>query len=76
MPKLLRHILGWLCLVVGIAGLFLPILQGWLFLALGALLLAPDIPLFKRLLDWIEQKFPSLKKPLRRWKARLTGGKS
>lgn len=76
MSKLLRHILGWSCLVLGIAGLVLPILQGWLFLALGALLLAPDIPIFKRMLDWIERKFPFLKKPLRRWRSRLTGEKS
>lgn len=33
--KILRPVLGWLCIVLGIAGLVLPILQGTLLLALG-----------------------------------------
>ena len=66
-----RHTLGWGLLVLGIAGLVLPILQGWLFIALAALLLAPDVPIFARLLNWIEHRFPALRHPIRRVRARL-----
>lgn len=52
--------LGILSLSVGLAGLFLPILQGWLFLGIGALLLSPEIPIFERLLRYIEGKYPSI----------------
>jgi uncharacterized membrane protein YbaN (DUF454 family) len=66
-----RHIVGWTLLVLGVAGLLLPVLQGWLFIALAALLLAPDVPLFGRLLDWIEKRFPALRRPIHRARARL-----
>lgn len=71
MGSILRHLLGWLLLVVGVAGLVLPILQGWLFIALGALLLAPDVPFFARLSAWIERRVPALAAPLRRWRRKL-----
>jgi uncharacterized membrane protein YbaN (DUF454 family) len=69
--RLVRHTLGWGLLVLGIAGLVLPILQGWLFIALAALLLAPDVPVFARLLHWIEKRFPVLRHPLQRVRARF-----
>jgi uncharacterized membrane protein YbaN (DUF454 family) len=69
--RVIRHVLGWGLLVVGIAGLVLPVLQGWLFIALAALLLAPDVPLFARLLGWIENRFPALRHPIQRVRARL-----
>jgi uncharacterized protein len=68
-----RHVLGWLFIVLGILGLFLPILQGILFLCIGVLLLADDIPLFKRLIDKVESKWPRTRGPLetaRRWMGR------
>jgi uncharacterized protein len=71
MRGILRHLLGWLSLVLGIVGLALPILQGWLLIAIGALLLAPDVPFFARLAAWIERRAPVLREPLRRWRERL-----
>lgn len=65
---------GWLLLVVGIAGLVLPILQGWLLIALGALLLSPDVPLFARLACWVEERFPRLRSVLRRFRSRVGDG--
>jgi len=65
-----RHILGWLFIVLGILGLFLPILQGILFLCIGVLLLADDIPPFKRLIHKVESRWPRTRGPLetaRRW---------
>ena len=69
--SVVRHALGWSLLILGIAGLVLPVLQGWLFIALAALLLAPDIPIFARLLNWIEARFPSLRHPIQRLRVRL-----
>lgn len=62
MKGFFRHVAGWGCLVLGVAGLFLPILQGWLLIGLGALLLSPDVPVFRRLVAWIERRSPTLKR--------------
>jgi uncharacterized membrane protein YbaN (DUF454 family) len=66
-----RHILGWGLLALGIAGLVLPVLQGWLFIALGAILLAPDVPFFARVLARIEERFPALRHPIRKLRAKF-----
>ena len=58
MKHLLRLIFGWFFLVLGVLGLFLPLLQGILFLAIGFLLLAPNVPVFRRVLRWIQRKYP------------------
>ncbi|MEW6336632.1 MAG: hypothetical protein ACOY3Y_16640 [Acidobacteriota bacterium] len=61
MRGVLRHVAGWGLLCLGVAGLFLPILQGWLLIALGALLLAPDVPLFARIVCWVEDRHPRVR---------------
>ncbi len=66
-----RFIFGWLFIILGILGLFLPILQGLLFLAIGIALLAKDIPLFSRLRDAIYRRFPKTKQLVRRFGARI-----
>ena len=73
MWRLVRISLGTILILLGIPGLVLPILQGWLFLALGALLLSVDIPLFDRLVRWIEKKVPPVKKPVERLRNFLKG---
>lgn len=74
MRRVLRHVAGWGFLMLGIAGLVLPVLQGWLFIAVGAVLLAPDVPLFARLICWIEGRFPRLRRAVQRVRERLAGG--
>jgi len=74
MSTLLRHIAGWSLLLLGVAGLVLPVLQGWLLIGAGALLLSPDVPFFRRLVDWIENRFPRLRNTLQRMRRRLGGG--
>jgi uncharacterized protein len=66
MRRFLRIFLGILLILIGIPGLVLPILQGWLFIALGALLLSIDIPFFDRMVLYIENRVPFIKKPLER----------
>jgi len=48
LPRPARLIVGGLLIVLGLLGLFLPVLQGILFLALGGMVLSQDIPLFAR----------------------------
>ena len=73
MRRLVRITLGAIFIALGIPGLVLPILQGWLFLAIGALLLSVDIPFFDRLVQWIEARVPRIKKPLERMRNYLKG---
>jgi uncharacterized protein len=58
---------------LGVVGLFLPILQGWLLIGMGALLLAPDVPVFGRLVAWVEERFPAVRGTLQRVRRRLGG---
>lgn len=73
MWRIVRLASGVILILLGIAGLVLPILQGWLFLALGALLLSVDIPFFERMVNWITEKVPRLKKPVERFRNFLKG---
>lgn len=50
--------LGWIFLVLGVLGLFLPILQGVLFLAIGLAILATEQIWAHRLLTWLRHRFP------------------
>lgn len=70
----LRLSLGLVLLLIGIVGLFLPVLQGWLMIGMGALLLAPEIPAFQRVFLWIERRFPRLSLPLRKFRRWVGGG--
>jgi uncharacterized membrane protein YbaN (DUF454 family) len=44
-------------LFLGVAGLGLPVLQGWLFILMGIWLLAEDFPFFARLSARIKRGF-------------------
>jgi len=51
---------GWGFILLGILGLFLPILQGILFLLVGLLILSSVSPRAARLLHWLKRKFPRI----------------
>jgi uncharacterized membrane protein YbaN (DUF454 family) len=51
---------GWLFVLLGIAGLFLPILQGILFILIGLLILSSEYVWANRLLEKVKQRFPTL----------------
>ncbi len=48
--------LGYTFLVLGVLGMFLPILQGFLFLFVGLIILARHAPWAERLLRYLRQK--------------------
>jgi len=57
---MLKHLLGWSCIILGIIQGFLPFLQGWVFIILGVFLLADEVPLFGRIKAWLHRKFPKI----------------
>jgi uncharacterized protein len=70
----IRCVLGAAFMVFGVIGLFLPVLQGVLFLLFGVILLAPYVPFLRKLrlkffikFPGVHEKIKSLKK---RWRSR------
>jgi len=59
MKSILLQVLGYLFLVLGVLGLVLPILQGFLFLAIGLIILAKTTPWAERLLQRFRDKYPN-----------------
>lgn len=51
---------GWAFIVLGVAGLFLPILQGVLFLIIGLVILSTEYVWAHRLLQRVRQRFPGV----------------
>ena len=56
------HVAGWGFILLGIAGLFLPILQGILFILIGLFILSNVSPWAARLLDRIRRRYPRISK--------------
>lgn len=73
---------GWASIFLGILGLFLPILQGILFLTIGLILLSRESEWAAGKLDWLKTRFPRFgktydeadRRAMRLWK-RLSGRK-
>ncbi|HYD32189.1 MAG TPA: PGPGW domain-containing protein [Azospirillaceae bacterium] len=53
-------IAGWGFLALGIPGLVLPILQGWLFIIIGLLLLSREYHWARQLLERLRRRFPRI----------------
>jgi uncharacterized membrane protein YbaN (DUF454 family) len=54
--KTIRLATGGGLVVVGIVGLILPIMPGWVFLIPGLVILSEFFPPLKRVLDWAKHK--------------------
>ncbi|MFN0169359.1 MAG: PGPGW domain-containing protein [Bryobacteraceae bacterium] len=52
----LRLIAGFGLVLLGVIGLILPVMPGWLFLIPGLIILAERFPAVRRLLDWAKKK--------------------
>lgn len=57
MRAILRISFGIALVLVGIVGLILPIMPGWIFLIPGLVILGDYFPPIRRLLDWANAKF-------------------
>ncbi len=83
MKKRFKHIalwlLGWTFILLGIIGLFLPLMQGILFLLIGLSLLSTVSPWAERMLWKIRKRFPRIaktfdqaKEKTKKWQDRLS----
>lgn len=66
MPTTLRLTFGVIFLLLGIVGSLLPVLQGWMFFLLAAMMLFPKHPRVEQILARAEHKMPRLVNWLRR----------
>ena len=64
--------LGWLLVIFGTAGLFLPVLQGILFLLIGLLILAKEYRWARRLITRLQARFPQIDQWLTKARLRAT----
>ncbi len=48
--------------LVGVIGVILPVMPGWIFLIPGLVILADYFPPVRRLVDWAKAKVESVKK--------------
>lgn len=53
-------VVGWAFILLGIAGLFLPILQGILFLLIGLFILSSEYVWAHKLLKKLKERFPRI----------------
>ena len=65
LKKYYKLVIGYTFVVLGVLGLFLPVLQGILFLAIGAMILSKESPAFYKLKEKIKAKYPKLYNSIR-----------
>jgi uncharacterized membrane protein YbaN (DUF454 family) len=66
-------VLGWFLVGLGIVGLFLPFLQGVLFIMIGLTILSSRSTTVKRLLDLLEKRYPDQYQRIEALKGKVTG---
>ncbi len=69
--KTLIYLIGWSFILLGIVGLFLPFLQGILFLVIGLLVLSKESTIAKNILHRIEKRYPIQYKKMHEFNERL-----
>ena len=69
--RVLTLTLGWLCILLGVVGLFLPLLQGVLLILLGLYLLSRESTIAKGWLNRLRARFPQADAQMQRLKRRL-----
>lgn len=69
--KLIFLIVGWFFLVLGVIGLFLPVLQGLLFIFIGLIFLSKESKVAHNLLERLKEKYPGPYQSMTRFRRRL-----
>lgn len=57
LKAILRIGFGIILIIVGIVGLILPVMPGWVFIIPGLMILGDYFPPVRRLLNWAKSKF-------------------
>lgn len=73
MKKVLVLVAGWIFIVLGVIGLFVPFLQGVLFLLIGLTILSSEYVWAHHLLTKVRARFPRIAIFSDRAQARATG---
>lgn len=55
-----QSIFGWTFVVIGVLGIFLPLLQGVLFIVIGLTILSTHSAFARRMLSRLENKYPEI----------------
>ena len=66
-------IIGWIFIGLGILGLFLPILQGFLFIMIGLAILSSRSKTIRRLLKYLERRYPHQYHRVEAWRLKIRG---
>ena len=64
-------IIGWIFIGLGILGLFLPILQGTLFIMIGLAILSSRSESVRRFLKHIEERYPRHHERMEHWREKI-----
>lgn len=76
MPQAVRRIviltLGWLFMLLGFIGLFLPILQGFLFFGIGLALLSKESAWVRHRIERARERWPKLAETMDRTEAKAS----
>jgi len=64
-------ILGWFLIVLGIFGLFLPLLQGILFILIGLAILSSRSETIRRFLRHLRERYPHHHERIAIWEERI-----
>ena len=67
----LRYVTGIAFLILGVIGLFLPVLQGILFIVIGLAILFPRNRHVEQLITWARNRWPEQAVRMDAWKERL-----
>jgi uncharacterized membrane protein YbaN (DUF454 family) len=66
-------IIGWSFIGLGVVGLFLPFLQGILFILIGLAILSSRSEIIRRFLKHLEERYPHLYERVEKGKAKIRG---
>ncbi|MDP2969595.1 MAG: PGPGW domain-containing protein [Deltaproteobacteria bacterium] len=66
-------IIGWFFVGLGVLGLFLPVLQGILFITIGLAILSSRSEMVKRWLKHLEERYPHHHERMEKWRERMKG---
>ena len=70
MKRMVTLIAGWLCIGLGVMGLFLPFLQGLVLIGCGLLLLSKESEAMRRFGDRLKARYPEQYERLLLWRNR------
>ena len=73
--RIAQDVFGWTFVVIGVLGIFLPLLQGVLFIVIGLTILSTRYAFARRMLARLERKYPEVYVRVERLKQRFAESK-